>query len=536
MSYINKRVYVMKKLANNTWESFSNAILVDETAEFSISTGIGKKKDTFDLRVNNANNRLFRTYHNGDNSTTGFTLRWGPVPTSYLGTDKLQVYVGSTLYEYVSSGAGALQYTVSGSTLTFGVAPALGTKNIDVRFALFEVDDLVRLYRWSDNTWAGLGTSGQNSALLMEGSISEPSMNINEGGRLLVIQGVGMIEAVFSGLVFLRPREDGEDDVVAEAGSSGEGALQRVVSQLNAINPPLKQLQWASTNDSTTKVIKYSSTYKPAVEIFEELSSGDYTGAGQFIYYVTYDATENEFLVHFKQKPVTTTGTLTEGSSGMKDIRVQKSTDDVINMIIYNAGVDPEGYPMEYPNFRFTAGVGAKWKYVSSTSYIADEILNEEFTNDTAEWDTNSSGERTSMFPIDYANDWLDGDGDWDFAFPARTSTGVPVAGTPSAANHVSATTKATWLEKFRLESKWRGKEVTNRLLDLYEQPRYKVQVSFDAPDFGTSTYVLGEVWKLTIPSFGLVEKQLRIVQIDHSFWESIVHFEEDETTIGGFV
>lgn len=561
MSCVRTRVCVRKKLANNNWESVENVIVVDDASGISVSTGIGKKKDTFEFRINNANNRCFHQYFSGTGAKQDFTLKYSPIPASYLGTDNFVVSVGGEQYAYVSDEPGTKQYTISGSTLSFGSPPSLGTKNIDVHFELFSVDDLVRIYRWTDNTWSGLGTSGQNSALLMEGTISEPSETINDSGNALLVRGVGMIEAVITGIVFLAQRTDSSgnpiDDVVAEPGSSGSGALQRVINYLNnQQSAARRRLVWASDNDSTTLPITYSSSYRPAIEIFEELTSNNYTGVGQMYYWVTYDADTDAFLFHLKKKNPDSSGTITEGTSNQTNIKVGLSVEDVINQITFYCGTDPAGHPIRYHNFRFTSSYAPRPKFVTSTSYIADQIVNEEFDKDRAEWDVTASNERTSTLPIDYANDWLDADGDWDFAFVKRndnfslttdvyqdSAPGDPYyltvgdAGYPAMVGQLvkaSASTEAEWIKAIRDEAKGRGVEVTNSILDLYEQPRYKCEITLNASDFSSSTYVLGDFWKLTIPSFGLVEKVLHLVQIDHSFWETILYFEEDETTMEG--
>ena len=47
-----------------------------------------------------------------------------------------------------------------------------------------------------------------------------------------------------------------------------------------------------------------------------------------------------------------------------------------------------------------------------------------------------------------------------------------------------------------------------------------------------TQTYALGNLFQINIPSFGVADKKLRLVQIDHTIWETTLYLEEDETTV----
>ena len=136
--YHMKRVELYKKLVDNTWES--TAIVLTDANKINVKEGIGKIKDTFKFRINHANDRLTRRFYSGDSSTTAFTLLFAP-PSTFLGTDKFQVMVDNELTTYNASPSDATQYSLSGTTLTFGAAPgtAMIILKLDLKLCLLMI-------------------------------------------------------------------------------------------------------------------------------------------------------------------------------------------------------------------------------------------------------------------------------------------------------------------------------------------------------------------------------------------------------------
>src|SRR3990167_11113110 len=122
-NYLMQRVELYKKLETGNWDS--NAIVLTDANKVEVMQGLGQTKDTFRFEILNSNNKLFETFYSGTDSATNFTLDWTP-PTTYINDslNSIRVFIlsGTTLIEQGYS----TDYTISGNTLTFVSAPALG--------------------------------------------------------------------------------------------------------------------------------------------------------------------------------------------------------------------------------------------------------------------------------------------------------------------------------------------------------------------------------------------------------------------------
>jgi len=518
VDYIHSRIVIRKKLqSTNTWIPEANGLVLTDHFNINTSKGLGKKRDSFSFDVRSPNNQLFETFYDGDGSTPTFTLKFSPIDSEHLtnAQQKLFVYVGGVLQEYTTN------YTVSGSILTFkaGSIPASGSRNIRVVFPVIETDDLVDIYRWKNNTWDSMTTAEKNTARLEEGRVAEPT--IRKGRNILGVRGFGSLDVIFSGMAFSLTDNS---DVAAEV------IIQRIIGQLNQFNQNRKiygqnAAEWADIgNDPSSITTSYSSKYKPAIEMIEELSGDGHTGNGQYIYWVDYNSTDDRYEFHWKAKSTTSTSTVTEGIDFNK-IEASRSIDGVINVVIYNVGNDAYGNGQEYLNYDFTiSGYGSRWKYVSETDTITQTILQTEFEQNLSKFDTGDDGEKTSNFPNDYDSG---GNGYWEFDFTPETSQGDRTDSSNASKN---VTTDKAFNNVIRTHAYWMGKDATQKYIQLFSNPRFKAKLS--VPITNDNTYVIGDMYTLDIPAFNLNQKKLRLVQIDEEFNKTILFFEEDETTV----
>lgn len=530
MNYLKSKINVRKRLTSG-WESVANSFDID-VSEFTVSKAVGDKKDTFTFIVPNNDNELYRTFHSGDGSTTVFTLKFRP-PSEYLGDDeKLSVLVDDVGQEYVTSGPSSGQYTVSGTTLTFGVAPASGTKNIEVRFKVIDVDDLVRVYRYK-NTGSEVA-----SDILEEGFISDVRGSSNVGTRSLSFKGESLINLIFKTLVFV-PADENETASLDRSDRIIQWVIQTINSYSDDGSGTRKiygesAAEWTNIgNDVGSSTIRYTSPYRPAYEIIEDLSSSEHTGNGQYYYYLTYNTTEDRYEFIYKAKDPTSTSTIEEGNYPITNVKPLRSDDEVINFAIYNCGVDGYGNGLEFPYFDFTqgAGKGGRWKYITKTNNIADNLVNEEFNDgNQSSWDTYTGTDgvahRQSFFPKSAAFPYT-------FTTVENRDSGTHLPdGTFPTVNDEGEFNDIIWEE-----CKWRGWSVTKQIIDLHNDARKKVTLTV-AYGSESSNLLLGNVYKLKLPSFGLygsdgTGQKLRLVQIDYHQQDTEYFFEEDEQIIG---
>lgn len=521
--YLMRKVLVRKKNATtNTWASLADAIELKQVRNFSVREGIGKTKDTFNVVLNNAHANLEFTKYSGDGSTKTFQLPYYPVPTDYFGTELFRVKVDEEVYVYTSgtpsSNAANNEYTVSGSTVTFGASPVTGTENITIPFKILETEDLVRIYRWTDSA------SESNTDILSEGLINGTMDQLNDKGRVKTVKGVSLIEVMFKVLAFYRQTSN-----TVKTASSIAKEIMEYVNELNSqgnADNIYKTLNWASTNDAvgtvSTKEITYNTPYKRSIEIIEDLSADEYTGNGQYIAYVLYNASTDKYDFHFVPRPTTNSGTLAEGVD-FASIKTDKNSDQVINSAIYNCGSDCEGNGQEYLYIDYTAKGNSSWKYINETNKLFEDVLNKEFESDTSLWrsqtKTDGAKVRDGFYPTTTAIAV-------PYSFTFNTRSSVPPYNETSTA--ATASTETSFNQAISDECRavgWRkAKAIVDQLND------FRIEVSGEIPIHKVSSaFTSGNLHTLNISSSGVENKNLRIEMLKHNLITTDPDFKEDE-------
>ena len=513
VNYCRGRVQIRKKInSTNSWATAGNAITLPDAFDISVSKTLGKKKDTFGFNVLNANNKYFETFYNGDGITTNFTLDFGPIPSQHVsGTEqKCFVYISGVLQVYTTD------YTISGSTLTFVSAPSTGVGNIKVEYPVIEADDIVRIYRIKNTD------TFTNSDIIEEGTISAITGTIGFKDRVLMIRGESFISQLFNGLVISKP---------GVSLNFAHQYIQDAIGQLNEFNQdrPIygqDSTEWTNIGNDTTSVqVVYTMSYKSAIEVIDELSSDKHTGNGQYIYYLLYNATEDRYEFNWKAKPTSSSNTIVEGTDAITNIGPKKDTEDVVNAAIYNCGFGCENNAMEFPYFDWTSGGGggSKWKYITATNTLGESLINNEFVNNSGNWATQTQSSnvlvRTTNYPTSYA-------GPYNMQFDSRNSAGIP-SGTAATAANDTQFNNNIWTE-----AQWQGWFTAKQVIDKLNKPRYKITLTMDYGS-DTNSYSLGNVYTITLSSFGLSGRKLRLTEIEYTVDETRLNLEEDEVTLG---
>ena len=507
MNFTIIRLVVRKKIVStNTWETANNGIIISDAKNIKYSNNLGKKKDTFGFTLSNNNNRFFETYYSGTGVLTDFNLQFGPIPEEQRdgAFKKFFVYVDDVeIFDY--------ELINNGTTISFDTAPALGADNIVIKYPVVEEDDLIRIYRIRNST------SFTEADILDEGTVITLGSSISADSKTLNVSGQSFLTQAFKGLAFARP---------APSLTYAHQYIQNIIAQINEFNqdrPIYGQdaTEWTAIGNSTTTLeVQYTMSYKSAIELIDDLSTNDYTGNGQYIYYMLYNSTDARYEFHWKEKPSVSTGTLVEGTNYITKITPSKDNEDVVNSAIYNAGFDCNGNSMEFHYFDFSSGGASKWKYISKTNTIAESLINNEFLNNRTVWDkqTLDDGEvRTSNYPnsyVAYTMQFLDRDGDGSVNGNSITP------GTDTAFNN------AIWKE-----AKWQGWSVAKSIVDVMKDPKNTLKLRMDYGNDST-VYTIGDVYTCTVPSFGLTNKLLRLQQIDYELNATTLSLAEDEVTI----
>ena len=535
--YINRRVEVFKKLKDNTWDS--DGIVLNYVKNIKVNKGIGKKIDTFNFVASNYDNRLFQQEFDGDGSITSFALDYYP-SSAYLSdwsgdNSVYKVIVDDATHSYVSSGPGSDEYTLNGGSLVFGSAPGVGTRNVEVRFEVISADDIVDIYIWKDTD------SYTNSDLIIEGVVSEPNSDGAQDQKFLSVRGKGLIETVMSSLVFLKPNSV----------KPVHRLIQDVIDEINGYNTGARAIfggkgsgkadgDWDTIGNPVLKSDKvtsfpnknYSSSYKSALEVIEELSSDEYTEDGQYVFWVDYNPTRDTYDFVWRSKDIDASGTLAQGVSNSTYeplvSQAARRVDDVVNFVIYNVGPNCEeiSHDYLYADFSSVSSVGGRWLYHTDTSNISPDLVDGEFNVNNSYWDTDNNGKRVDNYPLLSGGTWGNGSATWTFQFQGRDSN----TGSQTGSSATCGATLKAFNEVIDVEAEYRGKGVAKKLVDLYSNPRVEGECSL----VFTNTFALGEVYGFTFRGFGLYDKRLRVDEIEYDFWNTHIKLKEDDKTVEG--
>jgi hypothetical protein len=516
--YIMSRIKIFKKLGDNTWdttgEELTEAILGD------VTLGMGQKKDTFKFKITNTENNLFRTFFSGNGSQTIFNLIHYPIPTQLqTDPDRFVVLVDDEINNdwTIDNGAG---------TITFDTAPSSGTNNIQIRYPVIEVDDRITIEQWKE--------AGSPSAqdLLIDGIVKTPIEEIGDVGRMFSVGGASWIESLFATLIPIDVNGTPPEIIGGSQVTSGKTGVLDMI----ALGNPTRQVFWHPNNpiDKDGNTIEqgegdnpfpdkhYVQNYKAANEIIEEVSSNDYTEDGPyFITVVTETTPDNDPVLYLKWLPkgTDTDHIFTEGVEPT-NIKIDKKGDEIINAIIYPLGKDAYNISRHDVNFDAVSigKFGQKWKYITSTGQILNDLLQAEIASDEdkSKFNYDAQGNPIDLFPVSYPYTIVNFN-DRDDETGADLGTAITVDN------------DAEYNQAIRKEAKWVGKQQTQRILDKLANPRYFVTLELPF----TTDYTIGNVAEVTIPSYNFENKKLRLVQIKYDPFKTILSLEEDEKTIG---
>lgn len=515
MVYLRKRVEVMKKLDDNTWQDTDDATVLDDAYNVQTRMILGKGKDGFEFNISNKKNRIHETLFSGDGTTTQFTMPWAP-PSEFLDTDHVRVFISDVEKTYTTD------YTILGAVVTFTSAPASGNENIVVRYSLLKAGDRIRIYWWKDS-----GTYSDDD-LEMEGSIEIPLVS-TDGNNTYTVRGYTLFESLMNGMAFMTPDADVNKPHLA---------IIQVLASINKYYPDASRqiygatlAEWEDVNNPftgagnpTTKqdgsafpTEEFSFDYKRGVDCVEELSGHERTDDGQYIYMVLYQNDRYEFIWAPQSEELS--GILSYGT-GMEVIKAQKDVSEVANVIIYHCGSSPYGVPVRWfaIDSSSTLGAGARFRYITKqTCHLTGMLLNNEYLANPTSWENDGADppNRKENFPKNSAYPYT-------LLFETRDAQG-DYSGTDAV-----AADDDEFNELIVDEAMWLGYEIAMRILEVLKNPRIRVTLTYSRD---TTTYSLGQLWTINLKPFGLYEVPLRLNQINHDFWKTTLFLQEDEDT-----
>jgi len=196
-------------------------------------------------------------------------------------------------------------------TFTIELSDTTNKYNIDI-------NDRIKIY---------LYYLGNSEVLVMDGLVTELKNKAEEGRNTLTVKGNNILEILLNHQVRAN-----------FSSSTASSIIQNLLQRASENQPSNRQISWNAGNDTTTKVVSYYSEYKPVFEHIEKLSSDEYTGDGQYIFYL--DQSDNSLV--WKRRPTTISGTISYATHTISISRV-KNANEVVNFYLINCGKDLNG-------------------------------------------------------------------------------------------------------------------------------------------------------------------------------------------------
>lgn len=323
------------------------------------------------------------------------------------------------------------------------------------------------------------------SDLLLDGVINKIT-SANSTNKLISIEGKSRTEQLLEGLTFIS-RDDYRTppQILEEALTFHNNNNKNFLITWHPDNPSL------NSNDESFPTHLVEEFYKPMYMLFERYSSNEYTKDGQYYYYVT-----NDNKLRWDKKTTTIDSSIDESSCEM--VNINDNSDYIINSLVINCGLSPSGDRVRayYFDYASRAKEGAKWKYLTKTNRIINDIIQAEklrgITFDTTKQNFPDSTE---------------------YPFTTRWGTSI--------------TDDNSWNDAVIEYAKDLGLEWGKSYLQGLNQSRLQATVQLPF----TNDYELMQYITCTFPSFGVDGIPLRITDIQYTDYNTILTLLQDEET-----
>jgi hypothetical protein len=311
----------------------------------------------------------------------------------------------------------------------------------------FDAEDDIKIY---------IGSADNPADLAFNGIVKDLQYDININEKTYTLKGQSRIESLLSSQTPMNEISKTADHIGSR--------LIEFANSYNAGNPNWTNLVW-SGDGALTQTNNFQKQEAPIFQHLEETSSNEYTGNGQYIYYLANDGS----TVIWRAQPTSTTGSLVEGVD-IRLVSAGKSEYDVVNYAVVDGGLDFNGNPIRKPVYNATSigKLGRKQKY-----YTDDNL------SKYAKYISGCSA--TVGSPFGDPTNWT--------------------GGNANLRNYVGSLIKYKW----------------QPIVNALGLPRWKVKVDHR----GTLKFGKGDLWDLQMPSAGWGvgnEKKLQLTGINQNF------------------
>lgn len=424
-----------------------------------------------------------------------------------MGAVGQQVY----LYKAIGSGLWDTSNPIDLSTFAYDVEVKEGIGNIKDSFsfrlakgdtyftssASKPVDgDLIRIWIKRDSS------TFTSSDLKMEGTIKAVEQEISTNTNSLKISGYDFFEMMFDFQVPVSIQQKNWAEAIQILMQEAQMVSRNLIWDPN--NPTLKA-------DGTTSfpLFDLAMNYTPFYQIVEKLTSNEYTEDGQYVYFITADASGNRYL-SIRSTKDSVLSTIGEGEASTliqspTKIKITKSKEDVKNFIVFYAGDDLRGNSIQglYYDLSSIAKHGFKYHYmVDETGDTAKTILYDEASANSSSFNfSNGKWTDTNHFPTSYNYSWsilLDG-------------------------ASVTSTDNNDFVEDHAALARQQARAIADNYSKNAGKVKYKVTMNY----FFRNDLTLGGLYLVNLPSRN-ISKELRLNEATYTVKGTDYMFEED--------
>jgi len=414
----------------------------------------------------------------------------------------MYVYYKIELYRRLDSGSGnwsTIPYEVTGAftkTINLGIKDkkdsfSFNLLNTNNKYfgsgAVFRNGDRIVIYAKKNSTTVTIDD------MLIDGTILVVKEQM-AGSNIITIEGKNRTEMFLEGISFISTSVDKTPAEILEAALVFHNSNnENFHITWKSDNPPTSPTAGKKSDGTDFPAYKVDDFYKPMNILFERYSSNEYTQDGNYYYYIN---PSNELVWKQMNSTVETTTPIEEEEC--ESITCSNKTDNIVNALIIYCGSDAynRGVRTQTSNWSSMAKNGAKFKIMTSTNSTASEIMTAEATK---------SGKFTDGKTFPDSGE-----------YPYTTTWGV-VCANDKEYNEALRT-------QIKNQAKLKGEEYLKK---LSAEP---LTVNATLPF--TKKYVLGGVYYINFPSYGVSNKLMRIHNIAYHDYTVTLELKEDELKI----
>jgi hypothetical protein len=262
----------------------------------------------------------------------------------------------------------------------------------------------------------------------------------------------------------------------------------------------------STTAGTAFPTVEMSKVMKPVYEWLTDLSQPGVTGEDKaMLFYVDKD---ND--AHWFYPSATINASILEGSTEIYNLSMRKSQDELVNMIIYNAGQDMKGNGILWYKFNAQSKSNKLRMKFQPMTDIGRDLFQGELT---AAKIVESTGQSFHYQGKDYDN-------------------AAAYSFTPSWAGASAVASDDAYNTAFRTECKARADAKVTAIMQAFAGLRWKGKIELR----GSHDHVAGDLLYTNLPTIGLLATNLRVWDVQHSIgsdgWITTLELREDDEAI----